>query len=443
MKSYYLETYGCQMNEYDSLIAEKILGDSSFLKVPTPDEADVILLNTCSVRENAHTKIYNRLQSLKHLHKKGTRIGILGCMAQNLGDDLFQKDLPLNFVVGPDSLREIGKAVGAQTKEQRSYTGLSKEETYDDILPPIDLHVGIESIPFSANVAIQRGCDNFCAFCIVPHTRGRERSRPPQSIVDEITALTEAGLHTIVLLGQNVNSYNSGATRFADLVRIILDSTPVRRLYYTSPHPKDFPQELIELTATRERLGSLIHIPLQSGDDEVLANMRREYTAQEFIGLVKKFRDRVPDVAITTDVIAGFPGETREQFQRTLDVMEECRFDDAFMFIYSERQGTSAARFRDDLPEEEKKERLEMMIAAQNSRSYDINQTYIGKTFEVDVRGVSRRSPSDFSGVMRNGKKVVAPLPPQGSVEDYIGKTLRVTIDSASAKTLRGKMMHM
>ncbi len=425
------------MNEYDSLIAKKVLGDASFLPATSPDEADVILLNTCSVRENAHTKIYNRLQSLKHLYKRGVRVGILGCMAQSLGEELLHQDLPVNFVLGPDALRELGEK--AASGESGAQVKLSRSETYDDIIPPIDLHTGMDRVSLSANVAIQRGCDNFCTFCIVPHTRGRERSRPPESIIREIEALSGAGIQSVVLLGQNVNSYHHEKTSFPELVRRILEATDIKRLSYTSPHPKDFPEELIEMTANQNRLGSRIHIPLQSGDDEVLARMRREYTRGEFTALVRNFRARVPGVTITTDVIVGFPGETEKQYRRTLDTMEECRFDDAFMFAYSERKGTSAAlHYPDDVPEEVKKERLENMIAIQNKRCYEINQEDIGREISILVDGVSRRNARELSGTGRNGKRAVAPMADNATIENYLGKEVRVQVTSATAKTLLG-----
>lgn len=437
-KRYYFETYGCQMNEYDSLVAQKLLQGQDYHRVAVPDEADIILINTCSVRENAHQKIYNRLKSLEHLHRQGTRIGILGCMAQNLGETL-TKDLPVNFVVGPDSLRELVSVVSGDTNHA---TTLSKTETYDDIIPGIDLHVGIKKDSLSANVAIQRGCDNFCSFCVVPFTRGRERSRPPESIIQEVNALVNAGIKTVVLLGQNVNSYKSESTRFHHLIKEILEKTEVTRLYYTSPHPKDFPKELIELTAREERLGSSIHIPLQSGSDPILEKMRREYTAAEFLSLIQEFRDKVDSVHLSTDVIVGFPGETEKDFEETLRVMEESNFDSAFMFAYSEREHTSAKNnFQDDVLADVKARRLTTLIEQQETRAAKINKGYEGRRLKAMVEGISRRSDHELVATLRNSKKIIAPIPPYAAMINMLGNEYTFEIKSSTSHTLKGDMI--
>jgi tRNA-2-methylthio-N6-dimethylallyladenosine synthase len=351
---YYLETYGCQMNEYDSLIAHTILQNSQYYQVNTPEEAQLILINTCSVRENAHQKIYNRLKSIAHLHRKGARIAVMGCMAQSLGDELLKSDLPVNFIIGPDELRNLGalnKPGLSENDNKQAFVKNSRTETYDDIIPAIDLHSGFHKDSLSANVAIQRGCDKFCTFCVVPFTRGRERSRPVASIVSEVRALSECGIKTVVLLGQNVNSYNHEGSGLTDLIEAILNDTDILRIYYTSPNPQDFPEKLIEMTAREKRIGSQVHIPLQAGDNEVLKRMRRDYTREEFLRLVQNFKDRVEDVSISTDLIVGFPGETDAQYRQTLDAVETCQFDFAYMFAYSEREHTSAKKiYPDDVP---------------------------------------------------------------------------------------------
>jgi len=445
LQRYYVETYGCQMNEYDSLIAEKVLISKNYHRVNNPDEASLILLNTCSVRENAHQKIYNRLRSLSHLAKKGVKIGLLGCMAQSLGDELLQKDLPLDFILGPDALRDLGSVVEKAGTEQgapRSSLQLSKTETYEDVIPSIDLHTGLSKETFSANVAIQRGCDKFCTFCVVPYTRGRERSRSPESIIEEINVLVAGGIKHVVLLGQNVNSYRKEQTTFTDLIKMILSETAIFRLSYSSPHPLDFPEELIRLTADQKRLGSWAHIPLQAGSDQILRDMRRDYTREQFLSLIKKFRDAVDDLSLSTDVIVGFPGETESQYEETLEVMELADFDFAYMFAYSERPHTAAyKKMPDDVAPEIKQKRLEKLIAQQSERSLRKNQRYIDRTCEVLVEGISKRSPLDYTGSMRNGKKVIIRNPAENGSLPVFGEAARVKIDSASSQTLAGKLV--
>jgi len=441
--NYYIETYGCQMNEYDSLITESLLDQSKAVKVALPEEADLILINTCSVRENAHQKIFNRLQSIAHLQKKGAKIGILGCMAQSLGDDLLDKNLPLNFVVGPDSLRTLVKSMESDrdSKEKSIHIKLSKTETYEDIIPTIDHHQGIKKDILSAHVAIQRGCDKFCSFCIVPFTRGRERSRAPESVIKEINLLVENGIKSIVLLGQNVNSYHHENTSFTSLVQMILEQTPLERIYYTSPHPKDFPLELIKLTAENQRVGTQIHIPLQSGSDRMLEKMKREYTSAEFLQLVKNFRSSIENLSISTDVIVGFCGESDEDYQQTLDVMEEAQFDSAYMFAYSPRPHTYAwNHYSDDIAPEIKSQRLQKLIDLQHQRALAINEAYRGKSFEVMIETISRKDSHSLQSVMRNGKKVIVPVAENIPVvmDRLLGKRFIVEITGATSHSLRG-----
>ncbi|MDH4198911.1 MAG: tRNA (N6-isopentenyl adenosine(37)-C2)-methylthiotransferase MiaB [Spirochaetia bacterium] len=431
---YYLETYGCQMNEYDSLIAATILKNADYSRVDTPDEAKLVLINTCSVRENAQQKIYNRLQSLKRLHKKGTRVAVIGCMAQNLGENLLKQGLPVDFVLGPDELRNL-----TTLNTQTAYIKTSRTETYEDIIPAIDNHAGIKRENLAASVAIQRGCDKFCSFCVVPYTRGRERSRSVKSIITEIRALVDCGMKSIVLLGQNVNSYNFEQTGFADLLKIILNETDVLRLYYTSPHPQDFPREIIELTAREKRIGNQIHIPLQSGSDEILKKMRRDYTRQEFISLVTAFRDRIPDVSISTDIIVGFCGESDSLFQETLDTVEICQFDFAYTFSYSEREHTFAHKnYPDDIPGEIKSSRLEKLIETQRNIALAINQKYIGEKHYALIEGISKKNSAEMCGSLLNSKKVIIPIPEGKTLFDFSGREYEVEIAHANSQTLRG-----
>jgi len=437
-KKFYIETYGCQMNEYDSLLAGKIMEKTSARTAEARD-ADVILLNTCAIRENAHQKVYNRLRELGHLHKRGAKIGILGCMAQNLREDLLYENLPVDFIMGPDALRNLGSLFqgdnGAPAAEKQSFLTLSRTETYDDIQPSFEHHMVGRENKITAFVTIQRGCDNFCAFCVVPYTRGRERSRPADSVVTEVNSLVENGVKSVVLLGQNVNSYRHGDIRFVNLIEAMLAKTAIERIYFTSPHPKDFPPELIDLMAAEPRFCNQVHMPLQAGSDATLKRMKRNYTRGEFLRIVESFRTRVPDVAISTDVIVGFPGEGDADFRETLDVMELADFDSAFMFAYSERKGTIAGRlYGDDVPEEVKKVRLAEVIDRQLERSLRNNRRYIGRTFEAMVEQPSRRNAEEWVARLSNGRKVIYPP----TVTPVPGSKVSLRIDAATSQVLRG-----
>ncbi len=437
-KRFYIETYGCQMNEYDSLLAAKILEEGA-TRTSDAAEADLILLNTCAIRENAHQKVYNRLREFGHLQKRGARIGVLGCMAQNLREDLLYENLPIDFIMGPDALRNLRSVTGG-TSEQKSFLTLSRTETYDDITPSFEHHMRDRENRTTAFVTIQRGCDNFCAFCVVPYTRGRERSRPLTSIVDEVGSLVQNGVKSVVLLGQNVNSYSHGDARFVHLIKALLRQTEIQRIYFTSPHPKDFPLELIDLMANEERFANQVHIPLQAGANATLKRMKRNYTREQFLQIVDNFRSRVPDVAISTDVIVGFPGESDADFRETLEVMELADFDSAFMFAYSERRGTIAQRlYPDDIPDDVKKARLAELIDLQLARSLRNNRRYIGRTVTVMAEQPSRRKPSEWVGRMRNGRKVV--FAPASTVDGaFAGRMLDLTIHDASSQVLHGRV---
>jgi tRNA-2-methylthio-N6-dimethylallyladenosine synthase len=441
-KQFYIETYGCQMNEYDSLLAGKIL-ESNATQTASAAEADIILLNTCAIRENAHQKVYNRLRELSRFHKAGAKVGILGCMAQNLREDLLYENLPVDFIMGPDALRNLATLVDSPTADAgRSFLNLSRIETYDDIVPTFEHHMRYRDSKITASVTIQRGCDNFCAFCVVPYTRGRERSRPIDSIVAEVQALAESGVKTVILLGQNVNSYHHEKARFIDLIEALLARTTIARIYFSSPHPKDFPVELIDLMAAEPRFCNQVHMPLQAGANTTLRRMKRNYTREEFLEIVERVRARVHDVAISTDVIAGFPGESDADFEETLEMMRLADFDSAFMFAYSERKGTIAQRlYPDDVPEAVKKERLARMIDLQLKRSHTNNLRYVGKVVEAMAEQPSRRDASDWIARLSNGRKVVfQPL----AVSDALpGSLVQLQINGASSQVLHGKEIHV
>ena len=429
----YIETYGCQMNEYDSGIVKSILGENGFSPVAEPENADLILLNTCAVREKAHERVYGRLENLQHLRKKtpGLRFGILGCMAQNLKDKL--SELPVDIILGPDNYRDLPDLLneldGLEEHHPLSHTILSQDETYEEYGPGV-----IKGC--LAIVTIMRGCNNFCSFCVVPYTRGRERSRNPEGIVFEIQNLVKEGIKEVTLLGQNVNSYNQDGTDFTELVRKILNQTEIERIRFSSPHPMDFPEKLLELMAMEERFCSQIHLPLQSGSTEVLKNMKRGYSREDYINLVNKIRSIVPNAGLTTDIIVGFSGETDKQYNETLDMVGQVGYDMAYMFKYSERENTVASRsYPDDVPEEIKKERLSRLIDLQNATARKMNEGKKGEIHQVLVEGSSRRSEDRAVGRTHSGKVVIFPGQfPRGT-------TVRVRIESSTSATLFGSAL--
>ena len=396
-KSYYIETYGCQMNFADSEIVNAILLEKGMNPVSDAELADIILVNTCSIRENAETKVWNRLKEFRGLkaQNKSLTVGVLGCMAERIKDQIIEEEQLVDIVVGPDAYRDIPRLI-EEVEDGRKAVNvlLSLEETYADIAPVRTTGNGV-----SAFVSIMRGCDNMCSFCVVPFTRGRERSRPLESILNEIRQLSDQGYKEVTLLGQNVNSYKDGNHTFSTLMDKASLLDPEMRFRFSSPHPKDFPDELLYLIAERPNLCNYIHIPAQAGSDSMLERMRRPYTRDQYLQLIEKMKGIIPGLSLSTDIIAGFCGETEEEHQQTLSLMREVEYDLAYMFAYSERERTLAYRkFEDDVPEEVKKRRLSEIISQQMSIQHRRNQDEIGQRHVVLVEGTSKRSEQQMSG---------------------------------------------
>lgn len=432
----YVETYGCQMNEYDSELVKSICCNNGFGVTDSVDNADVVLINTCSVRERAHLKIFGRLQILKREKARrnggGLTIGILGCMPQNLKEDLLGSHDHVDFIAGPDSYRRLPGMIAAARDDgaRTSDLELSRAETYSGVDP-------IRGGGINAWLAVMRGCNNMCAFCVVPYTRGRERSRDPQSVVDEVQALVNEGYKQVTLLGQNVNSYQHGNVLFADLMRTVGDVPGLERVRFTAPHPKDFPLELIEAIAKHPKLCSHVHLPLQAGNDRVLALMNRTYTNRSYRDLVARLRAEIPGVGITTDVIVGFPTETDAEYDNTRRLMEEIRFDSAFIFKYSERVGTIAQRkLEDDVPDDVKTRRIVELVEIQKRVTNEINRGLTGTIQEVLIEEVNEKDRSTFIGRTDNFKTTILP-----AAGHRVGDVVNVVIDDARGATLFARVV--
>lgn len=396
-KKFFIETYGCQMNFADSEVVNSILIEDGMQLAENPESADVVLVNTCSIRENAETKVWNRLKELRKIKKsnKELTVGVLGCMAERIKDRILEQEHLVDIVVGPDAYRDIPRLLEEVDDGRKAVNVLlSLEETYADITPVRTAGNGV-----SAFVSIMRGCDNMCSFCVVPFTRGRERSRPMESILREVRQLSEEGIKEITLLGQNVNSYKDGENSFAKLMLACSQVNPEIRFRFSSPHPKDFPIELLHIIAEQPNLCNYIHIPAQAGSDSMLERMRRPYTREQYLELIDQMRVIIPGVSFSTDIIAGFCHETEEEHQQTLSLMKEVGYDLAYMFAYSERERTLAHRkFEDDVPEEVKKRRLSEIITQQMNIQGVRNKNEIGERHLVLVEGTSKKSEEQMSG---------------------------------------------
>ncbi len=430
-KKLYIETYGCQMNVADSEVVASILGMDGYSLTEEIADADAILLNTCSIRDNAEQKIISRLQYLGSLRKKkGARrliVGVIGCMAERVRDTLINRH-GVDVVAGPDSYLDLPALfAAAEAGEKAINIDLSTTETYRDIIPK---RIGGNRV--SGFISIMRGCNNFCSYCIVPYTRGRERSRPAESILKELEDLRTRGFKEVTLLGQNVNSYNDEGLTFDRLLAMVAEAAPEMRVRFTTSHPKDMSDEIIATIAAHDNICNHIHLPVQSGSNKVLHDMNRKYTREWYLGRIEAIRKAIPDCGISTDMFTGFHDETEEDFEETLSLMREVGFDSSFMFKYSERPGTLASRqLPDNVPEEVKIERLNRMIALQNELSLASNRRDIGKVFDVLVEGTSKRSTQQMVGRTQQNKTCVF-----GRGDCKVGDTVKVKVTDATSATL-------
>ena len=436
-KSLYIETYGCQMNVADSEIVGSIMSKDGYSTSEKAEDADIIFINTCSIRDNAEKKIRKRLKEIKIMKKKNPnlKVGILGCMAERLKQQLLDEEDAVDLIVGPDAYRELPQLIKTVESGRRAINVLlSEEETYEEIEP-----VRIGSNKISAYIAIMRGCENFCTYCVVPFTRGKERSRDPQTIIEEAKNLFNKGYREVTLLGQNVNSYDYSSEginiSFPDLVAKVAAISPLLRVRFSTSHPKDISDELIKTIAKTPNICRAIHLPFQSGRNEVLKRMNRKYTREWYMDRISMIKKHIPDCGLSTDIIAGFCGETEEEHLQTLDLIEWVGYDYAYMFKYSERPNTIAQKkFEDDIPEEVKGRRLQEIIDLQRKLALSSNLKNIGETTEVLVESLSKRSDNDFSGRNSQNKTVIFPK------ENYkIGDYVQVKILECTAATLIGK----
>ncbi|MBQ3174080.1 MAG: tRNA (N6-isopentenyl adenosine(37)-C2)-methylthiotransferase MiaB [Alistipes sp.] len=433
----YIETYGCQMNVGDSEIVVSIMQQEGFRYTERLEEADIVLINTCSIRDNAEQRIWGRLSEMRRMrkHKPSLIIGIIGCMAERLKEELTKGGTGVDIVAGPDAYRDLPRLVREVDNGAAGVNvELSKEETYAEIAP-----VRLDKNGVSAFIAIMRGCNNYCSYCVVPYTRGIERSRDAQTIVAEARTLFENGYREVTLLGQNVNSYRTGDVDFPELLRLVAEISPLLRVRFATSHPKDISDKLLETMASMPNICKAIHLPAQSGSTAMLKRMNRKYTREWYLERVAAIRRYMPDCAITTDLIAGFAHETEEEHKETLTLMQEVGYDFAYMFKYSERPGTFAQRnLGDDIPEDVKTRRLTEIIDLQNRLSEESNKRDVGKEFEILVECTSKRSDQQLSGRTSQNKMVVFDRG-NHNVGDYV----RVRITGCSSATLFGEEVSM
>ncbi len=445
----FLETYGCQMNEYDSELVRAILKKENYEFIADEREADIVMLNTCAIREHAHRKIYGRVHQIRHDRMgKPVMIGLLGCMVTNLRQELLEDhSLKIDFIAGPDSYKRLPDLIReASSDGTKGYdVTLSEFETYSDIYPTREDRGNPSTRPsgslrVNAWIAVMRGCNNFCTFCVVPYTRGRERSRDPQNIIDEVRRLASEGFKQVTLLGQNVNSYRYETHDFAYLMEEVSKVKGIERIRFTSPHPKDFPDRFLDVMANNSKICKQIHLPLQAGNNRVLEMMDRTYTQEEFLGLVEKMRSRIPGLVLSTDIIVGFPTETEEEFEDTLKVISQVQFDSAFTFKYSERKGTIASKkYPDDVTDAQKTERIMRLNELQKGITYKKNKAHIGQTHTILIEPAISDKPSHNSVGRTDGNKLV--LLSQNGYR--MGEMVKVKVTDATPHALKGHPLNL
>ena len=433
-KTYHIDTFGCQMNVADSELVESILINEGYEKSKSVDSADAIFVNTCAIREQAEKKVHSQLgrYNLIKKNKPEVLIGVLGCMAQNLKDDLLENKPYIDIVLGPDSYRNLPTILKKRNQVNKSFldTKLSRYEVYQDLFPQRKGGV-------NAWVSIMRGCDKFCTFCIVPFTRGRERSRNLESILEESKNAVNLGYSEITLLGQNVNSYNYQNLKFHNLLEEVSKIKNLKRIRYTSPHPQDITKELLSVMAEFDNICNYIHLPLQSGSNRILKRMNRTYTREHFIDIVGMIRGILPNVGISTDIIVGFPGETNQEFEETLSLMNEVRFDSAFNFKYSSRPGTKASEYSEKINDQEKKDRLQKIIRLQKKHTLERNKLLIGSVEDVLVEKESKLSIDHWAGRTDSNKWVIF-----AKNSAQINRIVQVKIKKAKDVTLHGELIN-
>ncbi|MDA0710466.1 MAG: tRNA (N6-isopentenyl adenosine(37)-C2)-methylthiotransferase MiaB [bacterium] len=428
----YIETYGCQMNVSDTELMMGVLKRAGYQNASEPELADVIVLNTCAIRDHAEERVMGRLSQLSEIKQKRPDVimGVSGCMAKHLAESLMADAPYVDMVVGPDSYRRLPELIAEATGDSAMDVRLDREEGYLGLDP-------LRQDASTAWITIMRGCDKFCTFCIVPYVRGRERSVSSAEILRQVQVAALEGFHEVTLLGQTVNSYSDGKSDFSDLLDQVASVEGIQRIRFTSPHPSDFSDKLIDCMARNEKICRFVHLPVQSGSDAVLSAMKRTYTVKEYTHLVEKLRGAMPGLCLSTDVIAGFPGETEADFKATLSLMREVRYDSAFMFKYSERKGTVAFReMPDTVSEEEKTRRLDAIIALQNATSYEINQAYIGRVEKVLIQGAARKGQGKAIGKTNGFKNVVFQ---RENAKD--NTFVDVVIKEATLRTLSGRIV--
>lgn len=437
-KKFYIETYGCQMNVADSEVVAAILTAKGFEHTKEKDQADIILVNTCSVRENAEQRVRGRVQGFSEIRKRNPEllVGIMGCMAERLGEKLFEEEKNVSIVVGPDAYMDLPLLIEKAARGEKAINiALSTTETYKDICPS-----RIDETAISGFVSIMRGCNNFCTYCIVPYTRGRERSRSPHSIVSEVIDLQRRGYKEVTLLGQNVNSYlykdEQVSVHFPALLEKVARTVPGMRIRFATSHPKDMSDETLETIARWPNICKAIHLPVQSGSNSVLRDMNRRYTREWYLDRIAAIRRIIPDCGISTDVFVGFHNESEEDYRQTLDLMNEVGFDLAYMFKYSERPGTKASKsLPDNVDEATKSRRLQELIDLQTRWSLESNRRDIGKTFEVLVEGISKKSPDEMFGRSSQNKVIVFP-----AKDIEAGSLVQVKVKDCTSATLMGEI---